>query len=224
MKLRVLNRKAHHWLSAAIALPVLIVLCSGVLLQLKKDLPWVQPPEHRGAGKVPTLSFERLLEISQGVPEAEIRGWADVSRVDTRPSRGLHKVQARNGWELQIDAQSGELLQAAYRRSDLIEAIHDGSWFHERVKYWIFLPSGIGLLLLWLTGMYLFGLPHLVRWRRRRRDVLPRRQPPEAAEVSRREAAPGHALPVGPRPRAAKPDVPTGSRRARKARSRRRQS
>jgi hypothetical protein len=50
----------------------------------------------------------------------------------------------------------------------MIESIHDGSWLHEGIKLWVFLPAGLTLLLLWMTGMYLFVLPYLVKWRRRR--------------------------------------------------------
>jgi hypothetical protein len=168
MKFQVLNRKVHYWASAAIALPVLVILGSGLLLQLKKQLPWVQPTEQRGVGKEPAVSFQQILEACRGVPEAGVRGWEDVDRVDVRPGRGMLKVTSRSRWEVQIDTQTGAVLQAAYRRSDLIESIHDGSWFHDGVKLWVFLPAGATLLLLWLTGMYLFLLPILVRRRRGR--------------------------------------------------------
>ena len=72
---------------------------------------------------------------------------------------GMVKVRCENRWEVQIDTATGEVLQVAYRRSDLIESMHDGSFFHEHAKLWIFLPSGVILLGLWLTGMYLWILP-----------------------------------------------------------------
>ncbi len=80
------------------------------------------------------------------------------------------KVVARSNYEIQIDSQNGKVLQVAYRRSDLIESIHDGSWFDDWVKLWIFLPAGIILLVLWLTGVYLFWLPIVVRRRRKTRS------------------------------------------------------
>src|SRR5688572_30839540 len=168
MKFHLLNRKVHYWASVVVALPLLVVICSGLLLQLKKQVPWVQPPELRGSGKEPAVSFAQVLEICRGVPEAGVKSWADISRVDVRPSRGMLKVWAASNWEIQIDAASGKVLQTAYRRSDLIESIHDGSWFGDKVKYWVFLPGGAILLLLWLTGMYLFVLPYLRRGGSRR--------------------------------------------------------
>ena len=175
MNWNILNRKIHHWGSIVIALPVLLILGTGLMLQLKKQLPWVQPPEIRGAGGAPALTLPQVLEIARGVPQAAIRDWGDVSRVDVRPSRGMLKVPAANGWEVQIDTATGAVLQVAYRRSDAIEALHDGSWFGDGAKYGVFLPAGIGLFVLWSTGMYLFVLPYTVRTKRRRGGAAPSR-------------------------------------------------
>jgi uncharacterized iron-regulated membrane protein len=168
MNLNILNRKVHYWAAIIIALPILVVIASGILLQLKKELTWVQPPEQRGSGKEVSLDFSRVIDICRTVPQAGVQNWSDVNRIDVRPSRGMMKVWANSNWEIQIDTKTGEILQVAYRRSDIIEAIHDGSWFHDRAKLWIFLLSGITLFLLWLTGMYLFFLPIIMRARRNR--------------------------------------------------------
>ena len=168
MKFHVLNRKVHYWLSVVVAGPLLVVIGTGILLQLKKQVAWVQPPEQRGGGKTPALEFGTVLAICRDVPEAEVQTWEDIQRIDVRPSKGMMKVWAKNGWEIQIDSQTGKVLQVAYRRSDLLESIHDGSWFHDAVKYWLFLPAAIVLLVMLLTGAYLFVLPFLVRGRRKR--------------------------------------------------------
>ena len=171
MKFNFYNRKVHYWASIIVALPILIVIVSGLLLQTKKYVTWIQPPEQRGAGVNPTISLPQILEICRAVPEAEIKTWDDINRLDVRPSRGMLKVRANNNWEIQIDTETGAILQTAFRRSDIIESIHDGSFFHDAVKTWIFTPSGVVLLLLWLTGIYLFILPFWVR--RRRKNLKP---------------------------------------------------
>ncbi|MGL4551336.1 MAG: PepSY domain-containing protein [Gemmataceae bacterium] len=168
MRLSVLTRKVHYWAAIVVALPLLVVVVTGLLLQVKKQFTWVQPPERRGTGKEPALALPRVLEVCRGVPEAGVGSWADIDRIDVRPSRGLIKVTTKDNWEVQIDAQTGDVLQVAYRRSDLIEALHDGSWFHPAVKLWVFLPAGLTLFLLLLTGVYLFWLPIVVRATRRR--------------------------------------------------------
>lgn len=162
---RVWNRKLHRWGAIAVALPFLVVICTGLLLQLKKQVPWVQPPETRGGAAAPALSLPRILAIVQSVPEAKVRGWDDVDRIDVRPGKGMLKVVTTGRMEVQLDANTGAVLQVAYRRSDLIESLHDGSWFHANAKLLVFLPAGAVVLLLWLTGIYLWLLP----WRTRRR-------------------------------------------------------
>jgi uncharacterized iron-regulated membrane protein len=167
VKFNFYNRKVHYWASIIVALPILIVIVSGLLLQTKKNFSWIQPPEQRGMSVNPAISLPQILEICRTVPEAEIENWEDINRLDVRPSRGMLKVRANNNWEIQIDTESGAVLQTAFRRSDIIESIHDGSFFHDSVKTWIFLPAGLILLLLWLTGIYLFILPIWVRRQRK---------------------------------------------------------
>lgn len=158
-------RKIHAWLSIVIALPLLLVIGTGLLLQVKKQWPWVQPRTQKSAASFPRLSFAKILEIAKTVPEAEIKDWGDIDRLDARPSKSVIKIRAKNRWEIQIHHQSGEILQVAYRRSDLIESLHDGSFFHEYVKLGLFLPVALILLVLWFTGVYLFFLPILRRRR-----------------------------------------------------------
>jgi len=181
MKLRVLNRKLHYWGAAVIALPVLIMIVTGLLLQLKKQISWIQPSEQRGVDNEPAISLAQVLEVCRNVSKAEVRSWADIHRVDVRPSQGILKVSAKNNFEIQIDTQTGKVLQVAYRRFDMIEAIHDGSWFHKWVKLGGFLPAALILLLLWMTGMYLFCLPMITR---RHRSNEPRiLSPPSGNQV-----------------------------------------
>jgi len=116
-----------------------------------------------------------------------IQGWADVERIDVQPGRGIAKIHLRDYWEIQVDLKNAAVLQKAYRRSDLIEAIHDGSWFHNGIKVWVFLPTAIVVLLLWITGMYLFVLPHLARWSKRKKTARTlARQEPFAVESESR--------------------------------------
>jgi hypothetical protein len=98
-----------------------------------------------------------------------VESWADVNRLDVRPGRGMVKVWLNNGYEVQVDLGSGKVLQVAYRRSDLIESIHDGSFFAgDWTKLGLFLPAGVTLLLLWCSGLRMFWVPF---WAKRKRAV-----------------------------------------------------
>ena len=167
MSLPALARKLHSWGSIIVALPVAVIIGTGLLLQLKKNIEWVQPREVKTDARHVAVTPERILAAAVAAPALQVRSWDDIARVDIRPDRGLVKISAANRWELQIHSVTAEPLQVAYRRSDMIETLHDGSWFHDAAKLWLFLPSGLVLFGLWLTGIYLFAVPYWVRARRR---------------------------------------------------------
>ncbi|MBT3201360.1 MAG: PepSY domain-containing protein [Phycisphaerales bacterium] len=172
MKLSKINRKLHRWGSILALAPMMIIIISGIILMLKKDMAYIQPPTQRGTGTELAIGFEQILESARSVEQAKIASWDDVDRLDVRPGKGVVKVRAKNGWEVQIDTQSGEVMQTAVRRSDLIESIHDGTYFHDSFKLWVFLPSGVMLAILVLTGAHLFFLPHLARRKKRRKAAV----------------------------------------------------
>lgn len=174
MKASKLLREVHYWLSLAVMIPLGIMIIAGLFLMLKKDVTWIQPPTARGVAPdaVPAQDFAALFAAAQGVEELALRDWTDLARVDVKPGKGVIKFIAENNWEAQIDTQTGAVLQVALRRSDVIEQIHDGSFFSDGVKLFVFLPAGFVLLILWATGIYLFALPqmrNLEKARKRRR-------------------------------------------------------
>ena len=170
MKTQVLLRKIHHWGSVIIAPVLIIMIGAGVLLQLKKEVDWIQPPTVAGAAAaLPAASLALMFEAAKAVPEAGIGSWADLTRVDIKPDKGVVKFVSARSWEVQVDTATGKVLQVAYRRSDLVETIHDGSFFADWAKLYIFLPAGVGLLLLWLTGVYLFALTEVKKAQSRRK-------------------------------------------------------
>jgi len=166
---KILNRKIHYWGSIACALPVIIIIITGMLLLFKKQSDWIQPSSMLGESKVPTIQFEEILDAAKSVEAANIDSWKNIHRLDVRPSKGIIKIQSKNNYEIQIDQTTGEILQVAFRRSDIIESIHDGSFFHDLAKLWLFFPSSIILLILWITGIYLFVIPLLVKKKKKKK-------------------------------------------------------
>lgn len=171
MKLQLLLRQIHRWGSIAIALPIGVAIGAGLLLMLKKEIAWIQPPAVIGAapGATPAASIEAMVAAATADPRLEADDWSDFARIEARPKEGVFKFVARNGWEAQVDASNAAVLQVAYRRSDLIESIHDGSFFAGWTKHFLFFPAGIVLFGLWATGLYLFFLPYFKRGSRKRR-------------------------------------------------------
>lgn len=158
-----LNRRIHYWATVVVALPLVIMIATGVVLQLKKQLSWVQPETQTGSGEI-AIGFDTILARVQALPQFSVNGWEDIDRLDVRPNRGVVKVRLENRWEIQLDLANGELLHVAYRRSDVIEALHDGSFFGgDVVKLGIFLPAAVVLFAVWVTGLWMFLRPLLRR-------------------------------------------------------------
>ncbi|MFT5572919.1 MAG: putative iron-regulated membrane protein [Cryomorphaceae bacterium] len=165
MNFKKLNRKIHYWGALACALPIAVVIVTGTLLLLKKEFEWIQPSSIKASTGEPTIEFQQIIPILNSHPDFDISEWRQIKRIDVRPSKGILKVQLEGNWEVQLNHQSGEIVKVAYRRSDLIESIHDGSFFHDSAKLGLFLPAAIILLILWITGIYLFAITEIAKYR-----------------------------------------------------------
>jgi uncharacterized iron-regulated membrane protein len=172
MKTQTLLRKIHHWGSFLIALPLIIMIGAGVLLMIKKEVEWIQPSSLKGIERqaVPMASMQELFDAALTVEKASFTNWEQLKRADLKPGKGIIKFVSETNWEVQVDTHTSEVLQVAQRRSDVIEAIHDGSYFADWVKLGIFLPAGVGLFVLWITGIYLFVTIELKKIKNRRRS------------------------------------------------------
>jgi uncharacterized iron-regulated membrane protein len=160
MKTQMLFRKVHHWGAIVIAIPLVIMIGAGVLLMLKKEIEWIQPISLSGIERqqIPMASMQDLFMAAKSVEGAQFTSWGELDRADLKPGKGIIKFVSATQWEVQVDTASAKVLKVAKRRSDTIEAIHDGSYFADWMKLWLFLPVGIVLFILWLTGVYLFVL------------------------------------------------------------------
>lgn len=162
------NRTIHKWASIIITLPLLVIFITGILLLVKKEFSVIQPPTYKGQGQIPEISFEQVLSAVSQIEQAQIQSWEDIDRLDVRPSKGVIKVRSHNQIEIQLDAKSADVLHVAKRNSDFIESIHDGTFFEKNANLWLMLPVSIISLLIIITGVILFFIPHLKKNKRKR--------------------------------------------------------
>ncbi|QUM86175.1 PepSY domain-containing protein [Moritella sp. 28] len=167
-----LNRNTHYWGSIIIAIPVLIIIISGILLLIRSEFSWIQPTTMKGIGTEPKLSFEQIFDIASQVPNSDIHSWKDISKLDVKPSKGIVKVRAKNNIEIQIDNTSGQVLQVAYRRVGIIQELHEGSFFNKHMPLWVFLPAAFILFILWVTGMYMFLRPYILKRKNNKKKIV----------------------------------------------------
>jgi uncharacterized iron-regulated membrane protein len=161
-------RKIHKYLGVGLALAFLFMAVSGILLAWKKDVDALQPPSQKGAS-TSLHEWTSMAVIAENAQAALKNARGDeqsleINKMDARPDKGMVKVLFENGfWEVQVDATTGEVLSVARRHSDWIEKVHDGSIISDWFKLSYSSLSGLGLLLLALSGFWLWYGPKKLR-------------------------------------------------------------
>lgn len=158
--------KYHYWVALVVMVPWLVVVSSGLILQLRHEIPGVMPHYAQGSGSVPVLQYQEVLDIAKTIPELRVEGWSDVWRVYARPGEGIMEIRTKVGYGAQIDAATGDVLDVYARSADFWEDVHEGIFgrhqlYGEKVfgdnkinlSMWVFLPVNIIALFLWFTGV-----------------------------------------------------------------------
>ncbi|MCK4999401.1 MAG: PepSY domain-containing protein [Anaerohalosphaera sp.] len=157
-----LFRVTHKWFGIIFAVVLLNVSVTGILLLEKKNFDWLQPPTQKGqTGNVEDfITQQQLFKAVFEQGHVDFKGIDDIDRVDFRPGKRVHKVQSiHNNSEIQVDAVSGKVLSVSVRRSDLIESLHDGSWFGNWVNAILLPATAIVCIFLTVTGLLLWLIP-----------------------------------------------------------------
>ena len=88
------HRKLHRVGAILVLLPALVLFSTGVLLQLKKEVAWIQPPTQEGSAPGLEVTWDEILEALRSVESAGVTSWDDVDRLDVRPGKGMVKVRS----------------------------------------------------------------------------------------------------------------------------------
>ena len=171
-----LYRQWHKWTAIPLLLFMLLMGITGILLGWKKQAELL-PPTQRGqtAQSEAWLSIDSLMRQAQRLAQDSLRIDPTIDRLDLRPDKGIVKVRFEAGYrEIQLDLYSGEVRSMGRRYSDLIEQIHDGSILDRYVvlgkdtfKLTYSTLSGLGLVLLSISGFWLWYNPRKMRREKR---------------------------------------------------------
>lgn len=159
-------RSLHKWIGISVALFMLITSITGVMLGWKKNVELLQPPTFKGESTDVTkwISFETVSQSALQAIDSVTHEKNAIDRLDVRYDKGIIKVLFTKGyWEVQVDATSGKALSVAQRHADWIEHIHDGSIISELFKVIYTNYIGWGLLILSITGFWLWYGPRAIR-------------------------------------------------------------
>ena len=167
-------RRFHKYIGITLAALLLISALTGLLLAWKKNVDLLQPPTQQGAA-ASLRDWRPLAELAAAGQEALQRKRAlpelpAIDRLDVRPDKGIVKVLFADGWwEVQVDGATGAVRSVGRRHSDWIEAVHDGSIVSDAFKLLSMNALGGGLILLAVTGLWLWYGPKRLRKAKRSR-------------------------------------------------------
>ena len=173
-------RKIHRYIAIAAFFFLLMISVTGLLLIWKKNSGgYLLADSQKGSSSDLSqwLSFDSLRAIAVTTLHDSIS--PDLSpklnRIDARPDKGMVKfVFEEHYWAIQLDCATGKVLHLERRRADFIENLHDGSFFDKftggffKISYGTFV--GLSLLLLTITGFFLWINPR--RMRKKRREAV----------------------------------------------------
>jgi uncharacterized iron-regulated membrane protein len=169
-----LSRWLHRKVALALFIFFFIISATGILLGIKKHTGLLAPTKKGVSSNITEwLSIDSLQKNAgtylRDSVSAELS--ADLDRIDIRPEKGIAKFVYKNHyWGLQLDCKTGSLLLIEKRTSDFIENIHDGSIVddllgtsNEQIKLGYTILMGSSLLLLILSGLWLWYGPKRIR-------------------------------------------------------------
>jgi len=156
----------HRFIGTALAFFVVVSASTGILLGWKKNVNLLQPAERKGtaAELARWVTLDAIVRSASHAVDSVLGRPLDVDKLDVRPDKGIVKVLFKEGyWEVQVDGATGKPLSVSRRHSDWIEKIHDGSIIGDIFKITYTNVLGWGLLILSLSGFWLWYGPKVVR-------------------------------------------------------------
>jgi uncharacterized iron-regulated membrane protein len=159
-------RSLHKWIGISVAAFMFVTSITGILLGWKKDVELLQPPTLKGKSMDlhEWTSFEAVAQSAIRALDSVTHQPNAIDKMDVRLDKGIVKVLFLKGyWEVQVDGKTGQALSVAQRHSDWIEHVHDGSIISDGFKLLYTNYTGWGLLVLAVTGFWLWFGPRRIR-------------------------------------------------------------
>lgn len=142
-------KKWHRWVAIAATLPLIFIVMTGLLLQLRNQFEWIQPKSLTSdleEGR-PYLTFEQILST---------HGDDKVDQIILRPGKRNLSLRMKDGMEVQIHPQTGEVQKESYRMTSQLIEFHQGSWLGPAGQYGFHFGAGLGLAFLIVSGIAIY--------------------------------------------------------------------
>jgi uncharacterized iron-regulated membrane protein len=162
------TRQLHRWAGILAALVLIVIAATGFILANKKRFAFVQPPAAQAleiAAAREIVSIEVAVQAAFDLGHDDLRTLEDVDRVDYRPGDNIFKVISNKAYrEVQVDGKTGKVLTNSFRTDQLMEDIHDLSFFAAWTHAWVLPLVALVLFGLSVSGVGMFLTPVYRRW------------------------------------------------------------
>ncbi len=144
-------RKYHRIISIIVALPFSVMLLTGLVLLMRNQFEFIQPEsvKMQRDSTLSLLTFDQVIEKS-GVPQE------NIDQIILRPKKFHLSLRLKNGEEIQMHPQTGEILKKAMRRTNFFIDLHQGTIAGDIGQYLIAFPTALGLVFLLISGLIIF--------------------------------------------------------------------
>ncbi len=142
-------RKQHRVVAIVITLPLIVISLSGIVLQLRNQFETIQPKAVSAelTSGASFVTFERIIQD---------HGGDNIDQIILRPGKKNLSLRMKDGMEVQIHPQTGEVMKKAMRMTNLLIDIHQGTWLGAFGQYVLHLPTGLGLFFLIISGIVIY--------------------------------------------------------------------
>ena len=162
-------RAVHKWVGVFAALFLALISATGFLLAIKGKTEMIRPSTQKGAELArfsDAVSLDTAAKAAIGVGLAELKTLDDIDRIEYHVGKNVYKIlSARAYHEVQVDGATGKVLSVGKRNDQMFEDIHDLTFFSEILYDWWLPVVAVGLFTLAVSGLWMFFVPVVRRWK-----------------------------------------------------------
>jgi len=167
-------RSIHKTIGLVACIFLLVLSITGFLLAIKAQVSWVRPESQKG-GEVASLdeiiSMQRVADAAFGAGYEELKSFDDVDRLEFHADKRIFKVISKKNYrEVQVDGKTGEVLSKGQRNDQLLEDLHDLSFFADNLHAWGLPAVAVCLFVLSTSGIIMYFVPVFRRAKFRRQN------------------------------------------------------
>lgn len=163
------TRALHRWIGFFASLFLAVISVTGFFLAMKDRFAFMRPPVQEAAKlerAQDILPVAQVLQIAYDAGHPELSEIKEVDRVDYRPKDNVFKVVSKDGYrEIQVDGTEGKIVSNAFRNDQLMEDIHDMSFFSDLMHGYLLPVVAVCLCTLSISGIIIFLVPIVRRWK-----------------------------------------------------------